>query len=289
MTLGEKIRHYRTLANLTQKDFADQVNVTAQAVSRWEQDIVEPSIQTLKRMSGIFNVSLDEFLSNSYVPKQEEAPTQPSPAPIIIQQVSQEKTDNRRTIGVCEHCNRPILEGETIHRHRIGIRNAHQLVLCEACNQKRNLSIQTAKVNKTKKNRFWAFFWGLLFGVPFLYAAISGFLNGELTFEAFLTGLGVSYVLFSFFFTYVMKNNFIHSFFWEITSWGFVRLPGIIFSFDIDGLIFLITAKIVLFFIGIGIALIAGSFALILSLLLSGFVLPFSLFNAYTNPDKTMY
>jgi transcriptional regulator with XRE-family HTH domain len=66
MTLGEKIRHHRSKANLTQKDFADKVNVTAQAISRWEQDIVEPSIQTLKRISEIFNVSLDEFLSNSY-------------------------------------------------------------------------------------------------------------------------------------------------------------------------------------------------------------------------------
>lgn len=287
MTLGEKIRHYRTLEKLTQKQFADKVNVTAQAVSRWEQDIVEPSIQTLRRMSEIFNVSLDEFLSNSFIPKEESSP-EPPPAPIIIQQMSQDKVDNRRTIGVCEHCNRPILEGEKIHRHQIGLRNSRNLVLCESCDQKRIISIQTEKMNMTKKNRFWGFFWGLVFSSPFLYGAFSGFFSGNLTLEAFLTGLVVAYVLFSFFFTYTMKNNFIHSFFWEITSWGFVRLPGIIFSFDIDGLLFLITAKIILFFIGIGIAIVAGSFALILSLLLSGFVLPFALFNSYTNPEKTM-
>ncbi|MFZ9197700.1 MAG: helix-turn-helix domain-containing protein, partial [Bacilli bacterium] len=283
MTLGEKIRHHRTLANFTQKEFADKVNVTAQAVSRWEQDIVEPSIQTLKRMSEIFNVSLDEFLSNSFVPKQDESP--PSPTPVIIQQITQERVNEKRTIGVCEHCNRPILEGEKIHRHRFGLRNNHQLVLCEACNQNRIISIQNDQWKKTKKNRFWAYFWGVLFSSPFIYGSFQGFFSGNLTFESFLTGLGLSYILFSFFFTYTMKNNFIHSFFWEITSWGFVRLPGIIFSFDIDGLIFLITAKIILFFIGIGIALVAGSFALILSLLLSGFVLPFALFNAYTNPE----
>jgi len=289
MTLGEKIRHHRTLANLTQKDFADKVNVTAQAVSRWEQDIVEPSIQTLKRMSEIFNVSLDEFLSNSFVPKQEESPPQPPPAPIIIQQITQDRVDERRTIGVCEHCNRPILEGEKMHRHRLGLRHNHNLVLCDSCNRNRTISIQNEQRKKTKKNRFWGYFWGLLFSSPFFYASFQGFINGSLTSNSFLTGLGIAYVLFSFFFTYTMKNNFIHSFFWEITSWGFVRLPGIIFSFDIDGLIFLITAKIILFFIGIGIAIVAGSFALILSLLLSGFVLPFALFNAYTNPEKTMF
>lgn len=289
MTLGEKIRHHRTLANLTQKDFADKVNVTAQAVSRWEQDIVEPSIQTLKRMSEIFSVSLDEFLSNSLQPKQQESQVQAPSTPIIIQQISQDKVDNRRTIGVCEHCNRPILEGEIIHRHSIGSRNPRNLVLCESCDQKRKLSIRNENLKRTKKNRFWGFFWGLLFSAPFLYGSFQGVISGSLTFEASLTGLGLAYLLFSFFFTYTMKNNFIHSFFWEITSWGFVRLPGVIFSFDIDGLLFLITAKIILFFIGIGIAIVAGSFALVLSLLLSGFVLPFALFNAYTNPEKTMF
>jgi hypothetical protein len=84
-----------------------------------------------------------------------------------------------------------------------------------------------------------------------------------------------------------MKNNFIHDFFWEVTSWGFVRMPGIIFSFDIDGLLFLITAKIIFFFIGIGLSIVAGGFALVLCLLLAGLVLPVSLFNSFNNPDKT--
>lgn len=283
MTLGEKIKTYRTNQNLTQKDLADKVNVTAQAVSRWEQDIVEPSIDTLKRMSVIFNVSLDELLANTFVPK---SPENPSPQ-IIIQQMPPEKVDTRRTIGVCESCNRPILEGESIHRHRYGLRHTHTKVLCQECNIKRTQTILSENWKRTKKNRFWGFFWGLLFSSPFLYTAIQGFMTASITQETFFTSLGVAYVLFSFFFTYTMKNNFIHDFFWEITSWGFVRMPGIIFSFDIDGLIFLITAKIILFFIGIGIAIVAGTFSLILCVLLSGFVLPFAIFNAYTNPERT--
>jgi transcriptional regulator with XRE-family HTH domain len=249
MTLGEKIKSYRLSKKLTQKELADKVSVTAQAVSRWEQDIVEPSIDTLKRMAVIFNITLDVLLSNAFVPSVQE-----EKQPIIIQQFSQEKTDTRRTIGVCEKCNSPIIEES---RHR------------------------------TRKNRFWGFFWGLLFSTPVLLIAISGFINATITQEAFFTSLLLAYVLFSFFFTFTMKNNFIHDFFWEVTSWGFVRMPGIIFSFDIDGLLFLITAKIILFFIGIGLSIVAGGFALVLCLLLAGLVLPVSLFNSFNNPDKT--
>jgi transcriptional regulator with XRE-family HTH domain len=286
MTLGEKVRNYRTRLNLTQKDLADQLNVTSQAVSRWEQDIVEPSVDTLKRMSEIFKVSLDEILSNQFVPKANDP--LPPPQPIIIQQASQGSFDNRRTIGVCEQCNKPILEGDAIHRHffRTG-RTSHSKVLCGSCEQKRIANHNAEKLRVTKKKRFWGLFWGLLFSVPFGFISFQGLISGELTMDSFWFGLGLTYLIFSMFFTYIMDNNIIRGFFWEITSWGFVRLPGVIFSFDIDGLLFLITAKIALFFIGIGISLFAGAIALMISIGVSGFVLPFALFNAFTNPDKT--
>ena len=283
MTLGEKIRYHRTKLKLTQKDLAEKVNVTSQGVSRWEQDLVQPSIDTLMRMADIFSVSLDELVGNPNIPKLVES--NPSPQPIIIQQSSQH-IDNRRTIGVCETCNKPILEGNPLHRVHTRARSP-QTILCESCNQEREKRIEGDYKRVTKKNRFWAFLWGILGGALLLYTSIQGLIDGSLEMNAFLVGLLMSYLSFSFLFTFTMKNNFIHDFFWDITSFGFVRLPGIIFSFDIDGLIFLITAKVVLFFIGIGIALVAGSIALVISLLLSGFILPFSIYNAFTNPRKT--
>lgn len=286
MTLGEKIRTYRAQVNLTQKDLADKVNVTAQAVSRWEQDIVEPSIDTLRRMSEIFSVSLDDLLSNT-------APTKPVDAlpaqPIIIQQAPQVPFDQRRTIGVCEQCNKPILEGEAIHRHthRMGRASSRTLVLCGSCNQIRIDNRIAEQLRVTKKKRFWGLFWGLLVGGFLAFSSFQGLFSGQLESESFYVGLGLSYLVFSFLFTYIMDNNFIHGFFWEITSWGFVKLPGVIFSFDIDGLIFLITAKIALFFIGLGISIFAGGIALLISIGLSGLVMPFALIDSFTNPDKT--
>jgi transcriptional regulator with XRE-family HTH domain len=274
MSLGEKIRFYRTQLNLTQKDLAEQLSVTAQAVSRWEQDIVEPGLDTLKSMSEIFSVSLDNLLSNDFVP--------PSPASLNTPLAEPFK----RQIGVCEICNKPILEGEPLHRVRHS--RSHQGIYCESCNQERLERIKKDQIRITKKQRIWGFIWGILGGGFGLYLTINGLNQGFLSnINELFVGIAFSYALFAFLFTFTMKNNFIHNFFWDITSWGFVKMPGVIFSLDFDGLLFLIGAKILFFFIGLGIALLTGTFALIISLILAGFVFPFSLYNSFVHPEKT--
>ena len=64
MTLGQKIKKFRNEKKLTQKDLADQLNVSFQTVSKWENDENEPDIYTLKELSKTFNCSLDCLLSN---------------------------------------------------------------------------------------------------------------------------------------------------------------------------------------------------------------------------------
>lgn len=61
MNIGPKIRELRINAGLTQKNLADMLYVTYQAVSRWEKGDTEPSFDTLKKMCEVFNCSLDEI------------------------------------------------------------------------------------------------------------------------------------------------------------------------------------------------------------------------------------
>ncbi len=61
--LGDKIKELRAQNNITQKELSEKLFVTAQAVSRWEKNEVEPSIKTLTELAKIFNVSVDELLS----------------------------------------------------------------------------------------------------------------------------------------------------------------------------------------------------------------------------------
>lgn len=61
MGIGLKIKEYRTKAGLTQKDLADELHVTYQAVSRWENDDAEPSFDMLKDLCRILNCSTDDL------------------------------------------------------------------------------------------------------------------------------------------------------------------------------------------------------------------------------------
>ena len=63
--IGDNIKKFRQSSNMIQKDLADKLFVTAQAVSRWENGEVEPSITTLTDMAKIFNVSVDELVGNA--------------------------------------------------------------------------------------------------------------------------------------------------------------------------------------------------------------------------------
>ena len=59
--LGEKIAYYRRLNTMTQEELARQLNVSAQAVSKWEQKITSPDIALLPEIAKLFNVSIDEL------------------------------------------------------------------------------------------------------------------------------------------------------------------------------------------------------------------------------------
>lgn len=65
MTLGNKIYHFRKLINLSQEELANKLDVTRQSVSLWENDQSLPTIDNLKALSNLFNVSVDELLENS--------------------------------------------------------------------------------------------------------------------------------------------------------------------------------------------------------------------------------
>lgn len=61
-TLGNKISDLRKNRGMTQEDLANTLNVSSQAVSKWENDLSIPDLPILIQMSDLFNISLDELL-----------------------------------------------------------------------------------------------------------------------------------------------------------------------------------------------------------------------------------
>lgn len=69
MTLGKRIMKNRKRLGLTQDQLAEKLGVTAQAVSKWENDQSCPDISMLPKLSEIFGISTDELLG-----REPEAP-----------------------------------------------------------------------------------------------------------------------------------------------------------------------------------------------------------------------
>lgn len=60
--IGQFIKQIRKDNKLTQKELADKLGVTYQAVSKWENGKNVPDVAILKEMSKMFNIDIDEIL-----------------------------------------------------------------------------------------------------------------------------------------------------------------------------------------------------------------------------------
>lgn len=72
-TLGKRIMSHRKRLGLTQDALAEKLGITAQAVSKWENDLSCPDISMLPRLAAIFGVTTDELLGAQPKHKVHEA------------------------------------------------------------------------------------------------------------------------------------------------------------------------------------------------------------------------
>ena len=79
-TLGRRIARLRLARTATQERLAKELNVSPQAVSKWENDINYPDISLLPDLARFLGVSVDELLSGASASTQETAVAQESAA-----------------------------------------------------------------------------------------------------------------------------------------------------------------------------------------------------------------
>lgn len=72
-TLGRRIARLRLAKTATQERLAKELNVSPQAVSKWENDINYPDISLLPDLARFLGVSVDELLSGASASTQETA------------------------------------------------------------------------------------------------------------------------------------------------------------------------------------------------------------------------
>lgn len=64
MTTGEKLQNLRKKNNYTQEELADVMNVSRQAISKWESDVAFPETEKLIALSKLYKCSIDYLLNN---------------------------------------------------------------------------------------------------------------------------------------------------------------------------------------------------------------------------------
>ena len=229
--LGEKIKQLRIAKGLTQKQLADKLFVTPQAVSRWEQNEVEPSVSALSELATIFDVSLDELIAGKEAKKN-----------VVVEEKIVYK-EQKPVLGVCEVCKKPIYNGNDIIMQ---YSPEGKRTICKACDEKEKEGQKQYRVSESARKRRKSFIWGSISAIIALVIVLIGILSPEFT-----QGAGVKVVMIIgalLFFPFVsclcLDNNVVFDIVATIATWGFVKFPGLIFTLDLDGIIWLLTVKL---------------------------------------------
>ena len=285
MKIGTKIKEYRCKNGLTQKDLADRLHVTYQAVSRWENDAAEPSFDCLLDMTKILNCTLDDLFG---IEKESEIPVEEAPlrSPVVPEEKIVEKIivkEAPRLLAMCDECKKALYNEDDIHHVKVrqGKFTEHK-TLCTECNARYEIA-ESSKEKEQKKRRKAdlmtrrkrAFIWGTFFALISLIVGIICFARDSKNAGGFF--LVATVLVFTFVGCLFLDNNFIPDMWLAIADWGFVNMPGVIMEFSLDGLLIGFALKIVLWIIEIAIAIIAMLCATALGMLLSPFVYPVAL------------
>lgn len=72
MTFAEKLKSIRKQLELSQEQLAEKLGVSRQAVTKWETDAGIPDMENIMAISALFDISIDELLSNERGTKKPE-------------------------------------------------------------------------------------------------------------------------------------------------------------------------------------------------------------------------
>ncbi|NVY97135.1 helix-turn-helix transcriptional regulator [Lactobacillus sp. DCY120] len=63
MELAQNLKKYRKLAQLSQQEVADSLQISRQSISKWENGTHLPDLHNIQRLGKLYQVSLDELIN----------------------------------------------------------------------------------------------------------------------------------------------------------------------------------------------------------------------------------
>lgn len=209
----------------------------------------------------------------------------------VVDQIQKtpEVEPTEKKIGQCHSCGKNIYSSNYGGRRSIGRRHRRETVLyCKDCHERRELERLKQLSLFNKKARTKGFIWGGVIALAVLIIGIILLANQYIVPNAtsIIVLILTTYATFAFVFNLYAKNNFIEDVFLVVFSWGFVKMPGLIFSLSLGGIAWLIVVKIIFAIIAFLIGATVGFAALLIGMTLSMFVFPFALYWSIKKPEK---
>lgn len=132
MNLATKLVSLRKQKGLTQMKVAERLNVSRQAISRWEVGSAVPSTDNLKVLGELYGVPVDYLLDDEAECESKSAETLEetvTPEDKVIVQLDEGKVHKCKLIAVCIACVLVIVTaiGALICVHRLQDRNANAI------------------------------------------------------------------------------------------------------------------------------------------------------------------
>ncbi len=263
MECGEKIAALRKKQGMTQAELGAKLNVTFQAVSKWERGESYPDFDTMIKIASIFGVKAEYFADET--------------ASVVVEEEKDEQPAEKKMLGVCKDCGKVLYVGDE------GM--VSPVLACKACASVRRQKAQAERIkaeearkereikrnqvtHKLKVKRGWGYAVGAL--VATLFGVLFGVFVGPYLHIGIVIGTIIGGAIFLF--------TFLSQLIWGgavremcLRGGAIIGTPGIIFDFDLDGFIFLIAMKILFAVLRFLVYLITSLFFVVIAIIMAPF------------------
>lgn len=276
MGYGQKIIQLRKNAQVTQSQLGDYLNVSAQAVSKWERDCAEPDLGTVKKICEFFKISVGEFFED----EPQNAPGEEKVADVL------QSEPIEKTIGYCVDC------GIVVTQKNLGCQLPR--VVCDRCQEKRKAIYEEQKQEEiasveselkgfeSKKKK--SIIWGSIFATFVLAVFLAGIiLSGTKDAGKIALWTGVAVVATYGAYALVGELYFGGGIVLDILEFFIaspIKLPGIIFGLDMEGLIFFVVVKVLFAILGFLFGLAMFVVGVLVGMIVSTIAFPISMSKA---------
>ena len=249
--LGLKIAALRKEKGCTQAELGAHLNISAQAVSKWERGESCPDFDTLCKIASFFEVPITYFERGQTETEPVKEPVKESEV-VVVPVAAPEK----KMLGVCKTCGKVVYEGEEgrtvpvlVCRRCVVLEKKAAEDRARAEKERKEREREEAKRKALQKqaqirrSRNRGFIWGGIIATVLLVLSIIG--ATEEPKEEIFSAIMLSILSAGLTFLFVTQLFWDGAVFECATIGGkIVGTPGIIFTFDLDGFLFLIGMKI---------------------------------------------